>query len=453
MKKYLPLGLIVLFFLVTRLYKISQIPASVYWDEASIGYNAFAVATDLKDEWGDTLPLHFRAFGEFKLPVYVYSAVASVKLFGLSAFSARFPAVLYALGSVITLFFLIRKITGKDSAGYMASLILTVSPWFFIFSRTGYEATAGLFFFLLGNYLFFLIGRNKYFIIAGTLSFILSFFSYNSFRIIIPIWLLGLVLYLAKDFKKIRRYFPVLIISSGVFLISLIPVYRLYRFDTGAVRLSTVAVEKTSDYFKNYLAHFSYSFLFDRGDANPRSQIPGRGQLYLIEIPFIIFGLVLIFNKKKMFWLILFALLISPIPASLTRESPHALRSILAAPSYAAIAAMGVVYIAEVIKKYSNITLALFVAVYGLSFMSYYSDFLTNYQKESASAWQYEYKEIFDRSTGGVVTDEYAQPYIFALFYLKYPPQDFRNTVKYNPLDKWGFSTVESFGDFQFKKL
>ena len=65
--------LICLLFLVTRLYKISEIPLSVYWDEASIGYNAYSVLQTGRDEWGEFMPLHFRAFGEFKLPVYVYS--------------------------------------------------------------------------------------------------------------------------------------------------------------------------------------------------------------------------------------------------------------------------------------------------------------------------------------------------------------------------------------------
>src|SRR4030066_1322086 len=74
-------------FLITRIFKIAEIPPSVYWDEASIGYNAFSIATDLKDEWGEKLPLHFRAFGEFKLPVYIYSVVQIVTLFGLNAFS------------------------------------------------------------------------------------------------------------------------------------------------------------------------------------------------------------------------------------------------------------------------------------------------------------------------------------------------------------------------------
>src|SRR3989338_10517008 len=108
MKKYL-LVLICLFFLITRLYKINEIPVSVYWDEASIGYNAYSIAQDGKDEWGEFLPLHFRAFGEFKLPVYIYTTAASVKLFGLNAFAVRLPSVIFSLGIVILTYFLAKS--------------------------------------------------------------------------------------------------------------------------------------------------------------------------------------------------------------------------------------------------------------------------------------------------------------------------------------------------------
>jgi hypothetical protein len=73
------------------------------------------------------------------------------------------------------------------------------------------------------------------------------------------------------------------------------------------------------------------------------------------------------------------------------------------------------------------------------------------YPTETASDWQYEYKEIFAKQKSGVVTDKYGQPYIFALYYLKYPPEKFRQEVKLNPVNEWGFSLVSSFDGFNFK--
>lgn len=452
MRSKIIFGLILILFLITRLYKIAEIPVSVYWDEASIGYNAYSIATDLKDEWGVTLPLHFRAFGEFKLPVYIYSTAILVKAIGLNAYAVRLPAVFYSLGTLIIVYLLTRKITKRDGLAILASFILSFSPWFFIFSRTGYEATAGLFFFLTGTYLFTLLEKNKFYVILSMVAFILSFYSYNSFRIIIPIWLVFLLAYQFHDFKAIRKHLLVLSISAILFLASLIPVYRLYKYDSGGARFAQVEITGKMAFVKSYFANFSPQFLFITGDTNPRSQIPGHGQLYWFELPLILVGLFAIFKSKKILYFIpLVMLILAPIPAALTKESPHALRALLAAPSFAIISALGAMFLKEHVKKFGVVIMASVVVAYYLSFELYIQDFITKYPMENASAWQYEYKQIFEKQKNGVVTDKYAQPYIFALYYLKYPPEKFREEVKLNPVNEWGFSLVSSFNGFQFK--
>lgn len=444
-------GFVLFLFLVSRIYKIAEIPVSVYWDEASIGYNAYSVATDLKDEWGDRLPLHFRAFGEFKLPVYIYSVAIFVKTIGLNEYAVRLPAVLYSLGTIIVVYLLVRKITDKEGTAILSAFILSFSPWFFIFSRTGYEATAGLFFFLLGSYLFFHFSKNKLFILMSTLSFVLSFYSYNSFRIIIPIWLIFLFIYKFHDIKMIRKHLLVLTLSLTLFLISLIPIYRLYKYDSGGARFAQVEITSKTDFVKNYFSHFSPQFLFSTGDTNPRSQIPGHGQLYWFELPLILVGIFAIFKSKKIFYFIpLVLLLLSPIPAALTKESPHALRVLLAAPSFAIISAFGAYFLKDNFKKFGVVIFSAVVIAYYLFFEFYIQDFIVKYPTQSASAWQYEYKQIFEKQRSGVVTDKYAQPYIFALYYLKYSPEKFREEVKLSPVNEWGFSKVASFDGFQF---
>ncbi len=452
MRNRIIFAFVLIIFLVSRIYKIAEIPASAYWDEASIGYNAYSIATDLKDEWGVKLPLHFRAFGEFKLPVYIYSVAVFVKAIGLNEYAVRLPAVIYSLGTLIIVYLLVRKITDKKSVAVLASFILSFSPWFFIFSRTGYEATAGLFFFLLGTYLFLLLDKSRYLLLMAMLSFILSFYSYNSFRIIIPIWLVLLFLYKFHDLASLKKNWILVVVSLLFFILSLIPVYRLYKYDAGGVRFAQVEVASELGFIKNYYSHFDPNFLFLKGDTNPRSQIPGHGQLYLFEIPLILLGLVVIIKSKKiLYFLPLATLLIAPIPAALTKESPHALRALLAAPSFAMLSALGIGFLRENVKKFSAVILLVVIAAYYLSFENYMVDFMTKYSAETATDWQYQYKEIFAKQKSGEVTDKYAQPYIFALYYLKYPPEKFRQEVKLNPVNDWGFSKVASFNGFQFK--
>lgn len=446
--------LILILFLFTRLYKITEIPLSVYWDEASIGYNAYSFSKDGKDEWGDFLPLHFRAFGEFKLPVYIYSVVPFVKIFGLNEFSVRVPAVVFSLGVVILTFFLARKLTGNNSVGLWASFFISISPWFFIFSRTGYEATSGLMFYLLAVLLFLQKPEGKYFLLS-ILSFIISAYSYNSFRIIVPLTILILALIERENIISVIKKAPHWLVSSLIFIIlSIWPIYRLYVYDAGSSRLQNVGDISGGSFLKNYFSHFKVDFLLS-GDKNPRSQQPGFGQIFLPDFILLPLGLIYIIRSKSKYRFLPLALIfIGLIPPSLTKEAPHALRSISLILFLSIISAQGVSYLKRFFPKKYPVEIAVLV-IFLLFFINYFINFLTVYPERSAKDWQYTYKKLFteskfENSDSVLVPDRDGQPYIFALFYLKYDPEKFRKEVIRNPVDKWGFSTVKKFGRFEF---
>jgi hypothetical protein len=62
-----------------RFYKVSEVPPSLYWDEAAAGYNAKAIVETGKDEYGHPWPLFFQSFEDYKLPGYIYSTAIAVK--------------------------------------------------------------------------------------------------------------------------------------------------------------------------------------------------------------------------------------------------------------------------------------------------------------------------------------------------------------------------------------
>lgn len=456
------LVLVTLFFLFTRFYKISEIPASVYWDEASIGYNAYSLVQTGKDEWGEFFPLHFRAFGEFKLPVYIYATAISVKLFGLNAFAVRLPAVLFSLGVMILTYFLAKKLWANEAVGLLSSFFVSVSPWFFIFSRTGYEVMAGLMFFILGVYLFLHIKERNFFLPLSVLSLILSMYSYNSFRIIVPLTLIILAAFYYDTLVYHSKTKLLLVISVVLVLLSLIPIIRLVK-NGGAVRLQTVGILSTNKselpikLIQNYLSHFSPDFLILGGDKNLRSQQAGFGQLYLPELILLLLGFMFMVKSKSQSRLLPLALLLlGPIPAAITKESPHALRAISMVPFVAIISAAGVLsFLKNKFLLYLSIT-AIFLGF----FLNYFLNFLNVYPSESSKDWQYgymkiftDYKNEFPKYDRVIISDEYAQPYIFVLFYQKFDPESFRQTVERNSVEEWGFSTVSSFDKFEFGKV
>ena len=48
------------------------------------------------------------------------------------------------------------------------------------------------------------------------------------------------------------------------------------------------------------LEHFDLKYLFVQGDRNPRINIPDMGQLYLVELPFFIIGLISLIGPMRL---------------------------------------------------------------------------------------------------------------------------------------------------------
>src|SRR5690348_15577232 len=83
------LSFLLLLLALSYFYQVPQNPPGFYIDESSIAYNAYTIATTGRDEYGESWPLYFRAFGEYKNPVYIYSLAFLFRVFGPSILVAR----------------------------------------------------------------------------------------------------------------------------------------------------------------------------------------------------------------------------------------------------------------------------------------------------------------------------------------------------------------------------
>jgi hypothetical protein len=214
---------------------------------------------------------------------------------------------------------------------------------------------------------------------------------------------------------------------------------------------------------ENYLSHFTPQFLFISGDANPRHSIQTVGELYYYDILLLPLGIFfLVKSKNKWSWLVLTWFFLAPVPASIATEAPHASRTMFAIGGWQIVSAVGFFYLLTLIKK-SNIRFwfIIFSSIVFLLFTeNYIIKYFENYPVQYSSDWQYgymkvftDYKNDFGKYNRVIVSDQDGQPYIFALYYLKYDPNSFRQTVVYSPESNWGASTVKSFGNFVFKKI
>ena len=109
--KKLVLIAIILLAAILRFYKLAEVPPSLYWDEASLGYNAYSILKTGHDEHGVFLPItNFAAFGDYKPPGYVYMTVPSIALLGLSELAVRFPSALFGTLTVFLTYLIAKKL-------------------------------------------------------------------------------------------------------------------------------------------------------------------------------------------------------------------------------------------------------------------------------------------------------------------------------------------------------
>lgn len=136
-----------------RLIALSDLPAGMNQDEASIGYDSWAIANYGVDRNGYHNPVYPVAWGAGHGPFYMYAASLFIKILGNSLFAYRLPQALLGVLSVWVLYLLLKKTTNRFTA-YTGALLLAVAPWHIISSRWGLDANPAPFLILFALYFF-----------------------------------------------------------------------------------------------------------------------------------------------------------------------------------------------------------------------------------------------------------------------------------------------------------
>src|SRR5438270_3600910 len=92
--KGVAIALIIVLGFFLRIVNLQVSPPGFNADEAALGYNAYSILKTGKDEWGETLPLVFKSFSDYKPGVYVYLDIPFVALFGLNELAVRLPSII-----------------------------------------------------------------------------------------------------------------------------------------------------------------------------------------------------------------------------------------------------------------------------------------------------------------------------------------------------------------------
>src|SRR3989344_5355024 len=110
-----------------RLWKLSSVPVSLFGDELDVGYHAYSILKTGRDYSGNFMPLHFQSLAEWRTPLYLYSAVPTIALFGITPLGVRLPAAILGILGVSLFYLLIKLITGNWKLATLAGLLLAIS--------------------------------------------------------------------------------------------------------------------------------------------------------------------------------------------------------------------------------------------------------------------------------------------------------------------------------------
>jgi len=445
--------------LLLRVVGLSNYPAGFTPDEAAFGYNAYSLLQTGRDEWGEPwYELFFtnlRSFGDYKLPLYTFLAIPTVKIFGLNEFATRLPNAIFGTLAIVGIYLLSKRLyptpfpSPRLDIGLISALLLALSPWHIQLSRGAFEANLATFFIPLAVYLYL-----SHRFARSNLFFVLSFYSYHSARILTPV-----ILALLWWYKPIRLTTHK---SSWIMLLLFIP--GLWSFfgprvadvsilsptdnwhsvatdrfvarnlglpDTVARLFSNKATSVLSQFAHNYLIYYSPSTLFSAGPAEATyGMLPGLGPLYLIELPLLALFLIQFVRRPTRSQLLLILLLaLAPIPAALSKSSGFAAnRAAIMTPFLVLATTIGFTQI------WSHKKIILFVVcVYLISLAHFGFRYIYLAPLVNGPAMSYGWKQaisrslpISDRFADVRISRVFSEPHIFLAFYSTYPPKQYQ---------------------------
>jgi 4-amino-4-deoxy-L-arabinose transferase-like glycosyltransferase len=478
-----------------------------------VGYQAYSIIKTGKDYSGNLLPLQPVSYADTRAPLYIYTSIPSVYLFGITPLGVRLPAIIFGTLGILGIYLLVLEFTKGysnklNSVGWklatLSAAILAFSPWHIQYSRAAFEVTMLLAFLLFGLYFFFKSITQSRYLWLSVVLLVLTPWIYNTAKLFTPALLITLFLIWKKQILAMSKPDLVKAVFAGL-VIGLPLVYSTFA-GGGAKRANYISIftDPTTatevDYsilydaqvrkvyggglaskiftrvvhnkftfwgsriVNNYITSLSSDFLFINGDPNLRHSIGGMGQFYKIEFIPLILGVVLFFagfKDKKIKFLILFWVIFAILPSAITRDGGnHATRLILILPPLVFLISYGIIYGISLIKikRLMIIVTALYFGTWFLSFGFYQHLYWIHNPWYSERSWQAGYKEAVDASKiyenqyeKIIFTNANDDPRIFLASYYPIDPKDWQKGFSEESVG--GFGNILHFGKYYFGQV
>ena len=321
--------LAILVYLVTHLVKLDAFPIYFFTDEAV----QTMLATDMIRDHGlnydkEFLPTYFVNGNQYNLSTSVYLQVIPVFLFNRSIDVTRGTAALMTLLAAFSVGLTLKKIF-KSRYYWAATLLLLITPAWFLHSRTAFETALAVSFFAAFIYFYLLYRtenpRNLYYAMGmGAL----CFYSYSPAQMVMGV---SAVLLLLSDIRYHWRNRKVFLGAIGVGILLALPYFRylLAHPDENYNHLVILrsywvsdlsSLEKLKQFIINWLKGLDPGYWFVPNNVDfVRHLMKGYGNLFRPSFPFLIFGIGLSFRyiKSSPHRALILLLLASPVGAAL----------------------------------------------------------------------------------------------------------------------------------------
>ncbi|MCL5069533.1 MAG: glycosyltransferase family 39 protein [Actinobacteria bacterium] len=409
-----------------RFYKLEEFPVQLNHDEVSQLYDAISIATTGKDIYNNSYPVMFKSVNDYKSPFYTYITAIIYLLRGGDELTVRLPGAIFGSLVIIAVFAFTDVLFKNRLISLVAAFITAVSPFEIFFSRKSFENGAGVFFMLIGfTFLISFIQKKRtYKLFLASLTLGSAMYTYFSHAIIIPLLLIAFFYIFRHEFRELKK----LLLPLAFFVLLIIPIIFIVLTNPGArYRTATIFITQdsalgeitgliqlnhkltsrilgglaTANYsFNRYIDQFNPAYIFANGLDMTNQGPVGIGPLLLVQLPFLMLGILFIlkssdFRRKKLFiasWIFL-----GTIPSGLTFEphSPH--RIVMVFTMFNIISAVGFYsfYIwLQYKRKLKNVSLLLLLSLVLLNEIYFIHIYFVNYPYEKSEPIHYPFKQV-----------------------------------------------------------